>query len=171
MEWVVCGPASKGLAQASDTAAIELMLHPYGSVHCAGQQACDRHCARHAAGLPADDQAGHLHPQGRLHEHPDVAGGLGWQDPHACCSQAPAPVDWQAGDALQDGTPVFDVCSYSCMEQWGMPWLSCMKGKCAKNTTSHAGAGLSAGSVNDACGWVLNHSACVCRCSTCSCLG
>ncbi len=55
---------------------------------CVGQQACHWNCARHPVGVPADDQAGLLHQEGPLHEHPDVAGGLGWAGTHACSPQA-----------------------------------------------------------------------------------
>lgn len=51
---------------------------------CVGQQACHWNCARHPVGVPADDQAGLLHQEGPVHEHPDVAGGLGWAGTHAC---------------------------------------------------------------------------------------
>ena len=67
---------------------------------CAGQQARDWDRARHPAWRAPDDKAGHLHPARAVHEHPDVAGGLGRQDPHARHTQAAAAVDWQAGQAL-----------------------------------------------------------------------
>ncbi len=64
-------------------------MSPVGNyTTAAGQQTCHRHCTRHSVGLPADDKARQLHQEGPFHEHPHVAGGLGWPSAHACHSQA-----------------------------------------------------------------------------------